>query len=263
MTQQTTSARRGPTPQQINEQQRKDAERDRQRKADAERERQKSQALTTKPPTAVTAPDTRTSVQRYLDEVAPATMVGRQIKSTKEHVFATSDDGEPVTDDTDFIALADQTMVGFIKFNGEGNPPDQRMGLLYDGFVMPARETLGDTDPATWELGLDGKPSDPWRHFTYLVLQRADTGELFTYSTSSITGRRAVGNLLRHYDRTQRSHPDTYPLVRLRVGGFNHRDERVGWVNVPVFAVVGRAAKDSAAKPDSSPAADMNDQIPF
>jgi hypothetical protein len=51
--------------------------------------------------------------------------------------------------------------------------------------------------------------------------------------------------------------------VRLKVGGFNHRDERVGWVEVPVFAVVGRQPKDSAAKPDTSPAGDMNDQIPF
>jgi hypothetical protein len=34
-------------------------------------------------------------------------------------------------------------------------------------------------------------------------------------------------------------------------------------VQVPVFAVVGRHPKDDAAKPDSSPAADMSDQIPF
>ena len=54
-----------------------------------------------------------------------------------------------------------------------------------------------------------------------------------------------------------------YPVVRLKVGGFNHRDERVGWVEVPVFAVVGRQPKDSAAKPDTSPAGDMSDQIPF
>jgi hypothetical protein len=121
-------------------------------------------------------PDNRTPVQKYLDDIAPATMVGRQIKSTKECVFATADDGAPVAEDIDFIALCDQTMIGLIRFNGEGNPPDYKMGLLYDGFVMPERETLGDTDVATWELGLDGRPADPWRHFVYLVLQRADTG---------------------------------------------------------------------------------------
>jgi hypothetical protein len=257
VTQQTASARRGPpTPAEINAQQRKDAERDRQ---------QKAQALTARPPvsTAVATPDNRTPVQAYLDEIAPASIVGRAIRGNKEHVFATADDGEPVPDNVDFIALCDQTMVGLIRFNGEGVPPDQKMGLLYDGFQMPNRAALGDTDPASWELGLDGKPSDPWRHFIYLVLQRGDTGELFTYTASSITGRRAIGNLLRHYDRMQKTHPDMYPVVRLKVGGFNHRDERVGWVNVPVFAVIGRVAKDSAAKPDTSLAADMNDRIPF
>jgi hypothetical protein len=34
-------------------------------------------------------------------------------------------------------------------------------------------------------------------------------------------------------------------------------------VSVPVFAVVGRAPRDSAARPDTSPSSDMNDRIPF
>jgi len=50
---------------------------------------------------------------------------------------------------------------------------------------------------------------------------------------------------------------------RLKVGGFQHRDDRVGWVKTPVIAVVGRAPKDGAAKPDSSPKGDLQDEIPF
>ncbi len=212
---------------------------------------------------AVAVPDSRTDVQKYLDEIAPASIVGRLIKFSKEGKFVTADDGEEIADDVDFIALCDQTLVGYVKFNGEGEPPDRHMGLLYDGFVMPARETLGDNDQAQWEIGLDGKPSDPWQHHMYLVLQYGETAELFTFATSSRTGRRAIGNLLRHYERLQKTHPDMFPTVRLKIGGFQHRDERVGWVSVPVFAVVGHAPKDSAAKPDSSTAADMGDEIPF
>jgi hypothetical protein len=208
-------------------------------------------------------PDNRTPVQRYLDEHVPVTLVGRVIRASKEHVFVTPDDGEPVPDDVDFVALVDQTMIGLIRFNGESTPPDQLMGLLYDGFQMPDHSALGDLDPSKWEIGLDGRPQDPWRHFNYLVLQRGDTGEMFTYTAGSVTGRRAVGNLLRHYDRLQKTHPDMYPVVRLKVGGFNHRDERVGWVQTPVFAVVGRHPKDDAAKPDSSPQADFDDSVPF
>jgi hypothetical protein len=211
----------------------------------------------------VTSSDNRDPVQQYIDEIAPASIVGRMIKFSKEGKFVTHDDGEPINEDVDFTALCDQTLIGYMKFGAEGEPPDRVMGLLYDGFIMPARETLGDLDTTKWELGLDGKPADPWQHHVYLVLQRGDTGELFTYVTSSVTGRRAIGNLLRHYDRMRKSHPDEYPVVRLKVGGFQHRDERVGWVDTPVLAVVGRVPRDSAARPDTSLAADMNEEIPF
>jgi hypothetical protein len=137
------------------------------------------------------------------------------------------------------------------------------MGALYDGFVMPPREELGDTDQSKWLTGLSGAPDDPWKHQVYLVLQQAGTTELFTFVTSSRTGRRSVGNLLRHYDRMRRLNPGEYPVVRLKTGGFQHRDERVGWVETPAFAVVGRAPRDSVATPDTSPAGDMNDEIPL
>jgi hypothetical protein len=184
------------------------------------------------------------------------------IKFNKEGKFVTPDTDEEVSNETDFIVLADQTLVGWIRFHKDA-PPDRAMGLLYDGFVMPPRDSLGDTDEAEWAMGLDGRPQDPWSNQVYLVLQRGDTAELFTFVTSSRTGRRAVGNLLRHYDRMQRTHPDELPVVRLKAGGFNHRDERVGWVATPAFAVVGRAPRDSAAKPDTSPSADINDEIGF
>ena len=136
------------------------------------------------------------------------------------------------------------------------------MGLLYDGFVMPPRESLGDLDESQWPIGLDNLPADPWQHQLYLVLQRTTTMEMFTFVTSSKTGRRAVGNLLRHYDRVRKAHPDDCPVVRLKVGGFPHDDDRVGWVKVPVFVVVGRRPRDSSAIPDTSPGSDLNDSIP-
>jgi hypothetical protein len=95
------------------------------------------------------------------------------------------------------------------------------------------------------------------------VLQRGDTGELFTFTTSSKTGRRAVGNLLHHFNRMQKTNADMFPVIKLKTGGYDHKDPRVGWVNTPVFAVVGRAPRDSAAKPDSSLRGDMDDEIGF
>jgi hypothetical protein len=158
--------------------------------------------------------------------------------------------------------LCDQTLTGWIRFNGEGEPPDRRMGLLFDGFVMPARTTLGDLDPARWPIGLDKLPADPWQHQMCLVLQHADTSQLFTFVTSSKTGRYAVGALLRHYSRMVKTNPGEFPVVKLQTSGFNHRDPRIGWISTPMFAVVGRRSRDSTARPDTSPAADLNDDLP-
>src|SRR5262249_32013666 len=167
--------------------------------------------------TAVAVPDTRSLVERYLDEIAPASIVGRLIKFGKEARFVTDDDGEPVAENAEFTVLTDQTLVGWIKFNGEGVPPDRCQGLLYDGFTMPARDTMGDLDQSKWAEGLDKRPADPWQHQMCLVLQSTDeSAQLFTFATSSKTGRRAVGNLLRHYNRVQKTDPGQYPVVKLQ-----------------------------------------------
>jgi hypothetical protein len=199
---------------------------------------------------------------RYLDEVAPSGVVGRLIKFSKDGTYITTDDEKEVPEGAEFILLADDTLVGWIRFNGPGEAPDRAMGLLFDGFEMPPREALGDLDQAAWELGLDNQPADPWQHQQCIVLQDTETAELFTFSTSSRTGRRAVGNLLRHYTRMHKTHPDQLPVIRLGKGGFQHKDARVGFVSTPVFVVVGRAPRDSAAKPDTSIGTFLDDVVP-
>jgi hypothetical protein len=215
--------------------------------------------------TSVAVPDTRTPQQAYLDEIAPpSSLVGRPIKfNGKNGKWLFGDTDEEIDPNTDFIALCDEILIGWIKFNGKGELPTRIQGLLFDGFIMPPQNTLPDRDPSKWELGLDGEPADPWQHQMCLILQSPGTHELATFATTSPTGRRAVGNLLRHYDRLRRKDDDHYPVVRLRVSGYNHKDERVGWVHVPVFAVVGKAPKTSAAIPDTSRRGDMDDEIPF
>jgi hypothetical protein len=213
---------------------------------------------------ATPVPDNRTNVQRYLDEVSPASIVGRLIKFSKDGNFILADTDEPVAENAEFVALCGETLVGWIRFHNDGEtPPDRVQGLLYDGFQMPTRDTLGDLDETQWPEGPSGGPEDPWKHQMLLVLQDSQTRELFTYGTASITGRRAVGNLLRHYNRMRRANADELPVVRLKTSGFNSKKPGVGWVPTPTFAIVGRTPRDSAAKPDTSVAADLNDQIPI
>ena len=247
--------RQPPTPKQVQEEQNRVLESDKARSA----------APPPSTPAVVkqqlpAASDNRSAREQYIDLIAPAMMVGRMIKFSKEGKFVTPDDDAEVSDETDFIALVDQTLVGWIRFNGQGEAPDRVAGLLYDGFVMPPRDSLGDNDPSIWEIGLSGQPADPWQHQICLVLQSVETSELFTFATSSVTGRRAIGVLLRHYDRMQRSHQGFLPLVRLKVGGYQHRDTRVGWVKTPVIAAVGQVPGENAVKP---PPADFADEIPW
>ncbi len=250
-----------PSTRDVLKQQAADAERERAAKAAAPKPAATT-ALAPAQSTAPAVPDNRTPQQQYLDEIAPAAIVGRLLKFGMECTFVTADDGEAIAERTEFTALCDQTLIGWLRFHADA-PPDRIMGLLYDGFRMPARQELGDTNQDGWPAGLSGAPEDPWKHHIYLVLQHADTAELYTFATSSMTGRRAVGNLLRHYDRMQRTHPGELPVIRLKTGGFQHKDERIGWVPTPVFAVVGRAPTDSVVKPDTSLKADLNDEIPY
>jgi hypothetical protein len=258
-------------------QQRVDAERDRlaaarkaaQQKLDeidrltAKSNGQPRQEIVPAPKQAVAIPDTRTEHQKYLDEVAPSTIAGRPIKfDGKIGKFLYGDTGEEISPEIDFIVLCDETQIGWIKFyHDDETPPDRIMGLLYDGFVLPPRDSLGDRDQSRWEL-YDGKPSDPWLHQMNLVLQTPGTLELATFRTTNKTGRRAVGNLLKHYDRMRRKDDDHYPVVRLKPGGYTDKDPRVGYVYTPTFTVVGKAPKASASIPDTSLASDLNDEIP-
>jgi hypothetical protein len=208
-------------------------------------------------------PDNRNARQRYLDEVAPSGIVGRLVKfDGKEGKFIFVDTEETISDKEDFVVLADQTLATWVKFRPDQSPL-RVGGLLYaPDFELPEREQLGDTDQTRWGIGkFSGEPADPWKEEMMLVLKRPSTMELLTFATLNKTGRRAVATLLKHYDRLQISSPGSYPVVRLKVGGY--QDSRFGWVHAPNFVVVGGSPGHTAAIPDTSLKNEMSDSIPF
>ena len=235
-------------------------------KADAARA--KTRAVAAKPAPSVPTvapPDTRTEVEKYADQVAPSAVVGELIKfngKTGKFVIASSE--EEVDPNTDFIALVDEMAISWTKFNGEGVSPSRISGLLYKNFVLPPRESLGDLDPNEWPEGQYGEPgekSDPWHHEQLVPLQEPKTQAFFTFVTSSPTGRNGVGRLIKHFNRMLKSDPGSYPVVRLKPSGYESK--KFGWVDTPSFQIVGRVPKSSAAVPDTSVAADLNDSLPF
>src|SRR5262245_16110013 len=190
-------------------------------------------------------------------------MNGTYFKFSKDGKFVKSSDDEEIPEGTEFVVIYDQAHGGWVMFMGKGNPPARKQGPLFAGFVPPPREELGDTDQSQWQEGLSGKPTDPWQFQLLLPLQDVKTGELFIFQTSSVTGRRAVDRLIQACARMMTTEPDVYPVIKLRISGFDHRDERVGWVKVPAFERVGKAPKADTTIADTSLSGEMNDEIPF
>jgi hypothetical protein len=223
--------------------------------------RKASLPAVTSPPktsTAVVALNDFDDINRTLDEIAPTTMAGKMVKFTKEGAFEVTSDGTKLNDTTDFRARCSETFYGYVKFNGEGEPPDRAMGPLYGGFKVH-REELGDTDEGEWELDrFSNKPSDPWIFQFWLVLEDVTTNELYTFVTSSITGTRAVNNLLRTYNRMQQQKPGADPIVRLVRSSYEHR--KFGSVAIPMFKVTGRTAIEKSTTPVAE---ELSDAIPF
>jgi hypothetical protein len=136
------------------------------------------------------------------------------------------------------------------------------MGSLFSGYVMPTRESLGDTDESLWELGLDGKPKSPWQSQILLPLVGTVDHQLYVFQTTSSTGRNAVGRLIALCRKMAKREPGQYPVIKLDVAGFQHRDSRVGWVKTPCFTPVGRVPMDGTVPVDASLASDLNDEVP-
>jgi hypothetical protein len=204
-----------------------------------------------------------TPASNYLAEFGVG-MDGTFIKfDPKDGVFRKTTDDEEIPEGTELVVIYDQIQAGWIKFNGKGNEPTRHIGPIFDGYMPPPRDTLGDDDETQWEIGLNGKPADPWQHQMLVPVQNPKTDELFIFNTTSITGRREVTNLMKHCNRMLKKEPDLYPVIKLQVGGYEHRDERVGWVKTPKFVVVGNAPKDDTAAAKTATGHDLNDEIPF
>jgi hypothetical protein len=191
-------------------------------------------------------------------------MTGKHIKfDGKGGGYKVTSDGSLLKEDMQVVVVYPLIQIGYIKFNGRGNPPDRKMGPVFSGFELPDRPSLGELDKTKWEEGLDGEPQDPWQLQLMVPMQVVETGELLIFSTTTNTGKRAVDNLIEQCERMQRLEPDFFPVVKLSIGGFQHRDTRVGWVKTPALPRVGKAPKSDVSAAVTSVADDMNDDLPW
>jgi hypothetical protein len=110
--------------------------------------------------------------------------------------------GDRIPDGARFIACMNGLQAGWTHWR-EGRPDDHKMVYVADGTPPATRAELGDQDSEMWEIDRDGKAKDPWQFANHLPLRDPDTGELYTFVTSSRGGLSAVGRL-----RIRQGNPD-------------------------------------------------------
>jgi hypothetical protein len=124
-------------------------------------------------------------------------------------------------------------VTAWLKWDTERKVVDTR--VTASGEAHPYRAALDANDPAEWPMGLDAKPSDPWKdtRYVYLIGPQA---EQYTFVTSTIGGLRAVAELKDQIGLYRRVHPGACPVVELAVADM---PTKYGPKARPAFKVVG------------------------
>ena len=179
-----------------------------------------------------TVPENRNVFETAGDAMTQGTaVIGDLLKFSKGDWLA-GFDNEEMPNGTELVAVVPGIVHGQVRWE-DNRPVEQIMGPMVEGFVPPARSTLGYDDKTKWEVS-GGKPRDPWSPTIYLPMVSIDATRVFTFSTNTDGGKRhAIGPLCKDYGSHVRQHPDELPIVRLDQGSYEHTDRSIGRVKYP------------------------------
>jgi hypothetical protein len=79
---------------------------------------------------------------------------------------------------------------------------------------LPERPDCGDE--SDWPVGLDGKPSCPWKWTLFLYLMDADSGETLTFSSSTSGGSIAINDLTQQIKSMRNMQRGAAPIIELQ-----------------------------------------------
>jgi hypothetical protein len=176
----------------------------------------------------------------YADAVAPQYIVGDLLKFSKGDYYA-GQDNTLVPIGTVFTVNMDELMAGWVRW-WDGKPTDHAMVRVADRVPPKKRIELGDNDEQQWETDAKDERRNPWQFTNYAPIMNAK-GALFTFTTNSDGGIRAIGGLSRRYANHRRRHPDVFPVISLGVDSYPHKKKEFGRIKYPVFAPAGYEPK--------------------
>jgi hypothetical protein len=200
------------------------------------------------------------NLQRNIYESYGAQMAGKWILKYTKGAWLLGREPRIIPAGTRVIVQVDELRIGHTKWQG-GFPVDTISGLVSEGYVPPARETLGDLDESLWERDDNDNPKDPWAYGNEVPVIFVDSREPATLVTGSDGGLRAVGALVAAYGREIHIHPGCLPICPLGTGGYTHRKKSIGWVHTPVLMPDDWLLADGRLRSEVSSKDDLGDEV--
>jgi hypothetical protein len=182
-------------------------------------------------------------------------------------IYRALDDNVEVPVGTKFVALLHETRKGFIKFNGDGMPPDVRMVRIDENADTPTRDELGDRDESKWPVGLDGQKIDPWKQQIAIPMARHDAGsELYVYVARGIVAMNSAGDLLGRWRYHPKRAKGLIPVISIECGTYPSRYG--GQKPKPMLVInewVTRSGEQPSAQAIAGPSLreELNDKIDY
>jgi hypothetical protein len=180
-------------------------------------------------------PGNKNPFESFADRADTQTWLGPLLKFVKGDYLVGRDGDECL--ETEMVALMPGLLHGYIRWE-DSFPVEHVMGLLMEGFVPPARETLSHRDKATWPVDNNGEPRDPWQETNYLPVISVNAESVYTFVTATDGGRRrAIVPLCREYGQRIRQYPDELPVIGLEQDSYMHPNRTIGRVKHPLFPI--------------------------
>jgi hypothetical protein len=198
-------------------------------------------------------------------------IVGQLLKFTKGN-WKAGMHNETIEEGTQLIVDMHTLTVGWQKWEDE-KPVDNHMGLVSENYQPPRRTAIGDLEKEHWPEDRNGVKHDPWQTANMVLMRQiGTTGDeegLYTFVSGSRGGTNAIGVISKLYGRNIRIDSEALPVVELSSDSYQHSDNRIGEVFIPVLKLIGWAtatdvedATETVITPVNESAAPKKDEAP-
>lgn len=187
--------------------------------------------------------------------------------NTGDFTYGPKDNSEELAHGTHVVVDMFNAKLGWICWK-EGAVVDElniRLTDLPNG-ELPAEDTLKDHGP--YAPPEPDEVADGWHKQSVIELRSEEDGTLFTYKTSSESGKRSVAALTMNFGKKMSRHPNQLPIVEIGATKFDAKNSKgktrgtkyaptfeiIGWMTIDAFEDLADGADEAAAAAEAAAA---------